>query len=277
MNYIGLFFKIKPLVPARDILIAELDLLEFESFIETEDGLEEYVLEDQYNEGEFKILWVLDNPEFEISYEQKLIKDQNWNATWEASFEPIEVEDKVRIRAPFHETSGQFQYELLIQPQMSFGTGHHQTTWLIMREMTSMQFEDKHVLDMGCGTGILAILAEEMGAGQLEGIDIDEWAYENTLENIKLNACSKITVHKGGVEAVSQRNFDIILANINKNILMSQLSEYASWIKPQGELLLSGFFNQDADDLILAAKKVGFEFKNKETREEWAMLHLIKS
>lgn len=277
MNYIGLYFNIEPLIPNRDILIAELDQLGFESFIETESGLEAFIQEDDFNQQEFNDLWILNSEGVKIRFDQKRIEDQNWNATWEASFQPIEVDDLVRIRAPFHEVQDGFKFQLLIQPQMSFGTGHHQTTWLIMREMGEMEFEGKKVLDMGCGTGILAILAEKMGASELEGVDIDQWAYENALENLKLNECNAIQIAKGGVEAVQGSDFDIILANINKNILMQQLAYYSSWIVSGGHLLLSGFFDQDAEDLIKAAGSHGFKLLNKATKEEWCMLHLTKS
>lgn len=277
MNYIGLYFNIEPLIPNRDILIAELDQLGFESFIETESGLEAFIQENEFNQKVFNDLWILESGDVKISFDQKLIQDQNWNATWEASFQPIEVDDLVRIRAPFHDVRDGFKFQLLIQPQMAFGTGHHQTTWLIMREMGGMEFVGKKVLDMGCGTGILAILAEKMGASELEGVDIDQWAYENALENLSLNECTAIQIVKGGVEAVKGSVFDIILANINKNILMLQLAYYSKWIVPGGHLLLSGFFDQDAEDLIEAAGSHGFSLLHKATKEEWCMLHLIKS
>ena len=271
MDYQGLIFKISPLFPARDILTARLAEIGFESFVESEDGLEAYIPQSDYNKEEVLKIKELNSNEWSISFEEKSFEDQNWNATWEATFQAIEVGDFVRVRAPFHEEKQGFNHEVLIQPQMSFGTGHHQTTYLIMKNMADLDYKEKEVLDMGCGTGILAILAEKLGAKKIDAIDIDPWSFQNTQENIELNGSKEIQAILGGVEAIPDRKYDVIIANINRNILQAQLPRYAEAMKVGASLYLSGFFETDVPVLQEQAASLGIQMKKVDDKEGWAM------
>lgn len=271
MDYQGLIFKISPLFPARDILTARLAEIGFESFVESEDGLEAYIPQSDYNKEEVLKIKELNSNEWSISFEEKSFEDQNWNATWEATFQAIEVEDFVRVRAPFHEEKQGFNHEVLIQPQMSFGTGHHQTTYLIMKNMADLDYKEKEVLDMGCGTGILAILAEKLGAKKIDAIDIDPWSFQNTQENIELNGSKEIQAILGGVEAIPDRKYDVIIANINRNILQAQLPRYAGAMKVGASLYLSGFFETDVPVLQEQAESLGIQMIKVDDKEGWAM------
>ncbi len=271
MDYQGLIFKISPLFPARDILTARLAEIGFESFVESEDGLEAYIPQNDYNKEEVLQIKELNSSEWSISFEEKSFEDQNWNATWEATFQAIEVGEFVRVRAPFHEEKQGFSHEVLIQPQMSFGTGHHQTTYLIMKNMADLDYKEKEVLDMGCGTGILAILAEKLGAKKIDAIDIDPWSFQNTQENIELNGSKEIQAILGGVEAIPDRKYDVIIANINRNILQAQLPRYAEAMKVGASLYLSGFFETDVPVLQEQAASLGIQMKKVDDKEGWAM------
>jgi ribosomal protein L11 methyltransferase len=271
MDYQGLIFKISPLFPARDILTARLAEIGFESFVESEDGLEAYIPQSDYNKEEVLKIQELNSNEWSISFEEKSFEDQNWNATWEATFQAIEVGDFVRVRAPFHEEKQGFRHEVLIQPQMSFGTGHHQTTYLIMKNMADLDYKEKEVLDMGCGTGILAILAEKLGAKKIDAIDIDPWSFQNTQENIELNSSKQIQAILGGVEAIPDRKYDVIIANINRNILQAQLPRYAEAMKVGASLYLSGFFETDVPVLQEQAASLGIQMIKVDDKEGWAM------
>lgn len=271
MDYQGLIFKISPLFPARDILTARLAEIGFESFVESEDGLEAYIPQSDYNKEEVLQIKELNSSEWSISFEEKSFEDQNWNATWEATFQAIEVGEFVRVRAPFHEEKQGFSHEVLIQPQMSFGTGHHQTTYLIMKNMADLDYKEKEVLDMGCGTGILAILAEKLGAKKIDAIDIDPWSFQNTQENIELNGSKEIQAILGGVEAIPDRKYDVIIANINRNILQAQLPRYAEAMKVGASLYLSGFFETDVPVLQEQAASLGIQMKKVDDKEGWAM------
>jgi ribosomal protein L11 methyltransferase len=186
------------------------------------------------------------------------------------------VQDQLRIVAPFHDLAPFPGMEIVILPKMSFGTGHHQTTHLICQTMFELDFKGKTVLDMGAGTGVLAILAEKLGAQEIVAIEIEAWSAENILENVALNGSTKITAIHGGAEAIGAQPFDIILANINKNVLLSQLALYAGALVPDGLLLLSGFFTTDAPDLIAAATALGLKHQQTLDRENWAVLQFIK-
>jgi ribosomal protein L11 methyltransferase len=277
MNYFEIDFTLNPLLPAREVLVAELAELGFESFLETDEGVKAYIQEADFTEDILQNLMTTDIPEQSISFEKKLIMDQNWNAEWEKNFEPIIVDDACLIRAPFHHDLPRFKYEILIEPKMSFGTGHHATTHLIISEMITMDFTDKSVLDMGCGTGVLAILAEMLKAKKIDAIDIDEWAFENTVENIERNHCRRINVLQGGAETIPQdAHYDIILANINRNILTRDMHSYANVLKPKGEILFSGFYLMDQPEIARAANALGLRQTEQKTRGEWCMLKFIK-
>ncbi|MCB0401171.1 MAG: 50S ribosomal protein L11 methyltransferase [Flavobacteriales bacterium] len=272
MNYIEFTAKITPVEIGREVLIAELAEIGFESFVETEEGLSAYIQEDDYNESAIKSVAIFSDPGFQISYQLNHIEDQNWNKTWEENFSPILVDDRCMIRADFHEPKSGVEFDIVINPQMSFGTGHHETTHLMIQQLLHTDVENWKVLDMGCGTGVLAILAAMKGAAYVEAIDIDDWAFGNTLENVKNNGCEEIVVKKGGAEAIVGTNFDCILANINRNILLADIVNYEKVLSDNGILLLSGFFMSDKETLVQECKQHGLKFINEAYRHDWAML-----
>jgi len=243
-TYIAYHFEIAPLVPARDILVAELGLLQFESFAETEHGVIAYIPKSDWNPNILHDVPVLNSGEFTIVYNKEIIEPINWNKEWESNFEPIEIDNTVSIRAPFHE-EGKLKYNILIEPKMSFGTGHHETTHLMVKHLLKIDLEDKKVLDMGCGTAVLAILAEMRGATLLDAIDIDPWCYENSVENTARNNSQNIKVYEGDVALLKDKKYDVIIANINRNILLQDMKQYAASLSENGVLLLSGFYSED--------------------------------
>jgi ribosomal protein L11 methyltransferase len=271
MNYIEASFEVLPVVPCRDILMAELAERGFESFVETETGLQAYIIEDQFRE-ELLLNLCADAEKWSVSH--KVIADENWNAEWEKNFSPIVIGEDIVIRAPFHPEQLGVKYDVLIVPKMSFGTGHHATTYLVMQEMLRMSWEGKEVLDMGSGTAILAILAEMRGADYVVAIDIDEWAYHNAIENVALNNCTRIHCIQGGAEAIGERSFDVVLANINRNILVRDAQQYINAMNPGAPILLSGFYTLDIPVVLEAFS--GLREVARAEREEWALLHLIK-
>lgn len=275
MNYIEFNFKVTPLQPASDILLAELGELGFDSFVETEDGLQAYILEEYYKEDLLKYVFVLNNPEFEITYNTKTIEQVNWNAEWEKNFTPIVVSDNCRVRAPFHD-KGNEEYDIIIEPKMSFGTGHHATTHMMIQHILKDDFIGKKVLDMGCGTAVLAILAEMRGAGPLDAIDIDEWCYLNSIENAERNNCTKITVEQGDASLLSNRKYDIIIANINRNILLNDMKTYANCLSKDGVIYLSGFYDEDLDLIKSECTNQGLTYVNHYIKDQWVAAKFIK-
>jgi|TARA_R100000322_G_scaffold169783_1_gene142952 ribosomal protein L11 methyltransferase len=275
MNYIEFNFKVTPLQPASDILLAELGELGFDSFVETEDGLQAYILEEYYKEDLLKYVFVLNNPEFEITYNTKTIEQVNWNAEWEKNFTPIVVSDNCRVRAPFHD-KGNEEYDIIIEPKMSFGTGHHATTHMMIQHILKDDFIGKKVLDMGCGTAVLAILAEMRGAEPLDAIDIDEWCYLNSIENAERNNCTKITVEQGDASLLSNRKYDIIIANINRNILLNDMKTYANCLSKDGVIYLSGFYEEDLDLIKSECTNQGLTYVNHYVKDQWVAAKFIK-
>lgn len=247
-QYLEFDFKIEPVEPWNEILMAELIEQGFDSFTENPDGILAYIQAELLNEEELKNQWLLNHDEVKISYTYKEMPNINWNEEWEKNFQPINVEDKVLIRAEFHESQG-LEEEIIIQPKMSFGTGHHATTYLMIQQMMDMDFQGKKVLDMGCGTSVLAIYAKKKGASDVLGIDIDEWAVENSRENAERNN-TPMRVELGTADNLGQEKFDIILANINRNILISDIPRYVQVLEPGGSLLLSGLCFFDVDDIL---------------------------
>lgn len=278
MNYIEVYFSIKALESAeisaemaREILVAELGALNFESFVNTDDGLQAYVQEEDFNEEAIRELYILENPDFDIQMEVKSIPQQNWNAEWEKSFDPIEVEGKCVVRAPFHEKKN-VDFDIVIEPKMSFGTGHHETTHQMIAQLLQMDVSGKRVLDMGCGTGILAILACMKGASSITGIDIDEWAYENTLENVRKNQCSQIIVKQGGAELLKNCSYDVILANINRNILLNDMEAYAKTMSVGSQIAFSGFYTSDISQIDAKARSLGMRLLRQSEKNNWVAL-----
>ncbi|MBQ8650879.1 MAG: 50S ribosomal protein L11 methyltransferase [Flavobacteriales bacterium] len=275
MNYIEYTFTVTPSVPGLEIAEAALSELPFESFTIEDGVLKAYIQEELFCEEDFNDMFLWDLPDMEISYEKKIIPQQDWNAVWESNFTPIDVDGKAMVRAPFHAapTNG---IDIIIEPRMSFGTGHHQTTYMMMQHLLAMDIRDLDVCDMGCGTAVLAILAKKLGASHVVGIDIDQWAYDNAMDNITANDTPDITVKLGGAEALGDEKFDILLANINRNILLRYMQAYCAAIREGGHLLLSGFYVPDAPVLIEEAARYGFILENSIEKDHWTALHLRK-
>jgi ribosomal protein L11 methyltransferase len=274
MDYIQYTFTVIPPEPGSDILIALLADLGFESFSTTDTGFDAYIQEEFDNEDDLKTIAFDD---FTFSFVRTVIPKTNWNEEWEKNFSPVYVDDLVCIRAHFHPKSESAKHDIIITPKMSFGTGHHDTTWLVSKTMFELDFKDKTVLDMGCGTGILAILAKQLGAGKVTGIDIDDWSIENSLENAEINQASEIGFKRGDATLLpTEETFDVILANINKNVLKKDLPSYFQSLKKNGSLLLSGFFTADVEELKQLANGIGFTFEKSYHKNEWAVIKLKK-
>ncbi|SDE17427.1 50S ribosomal protein L11 methyltransferase [Riemerella columbipharyngis] len=273
-NYLEFNFQINPLTPWNEILMAELITVGFDSFTETNEGILGYIQKELFQEKDLEQLHIFGMEEVEISYIFSEMPNINWNEEWEKNFSPINVENRVQIRAEFH-ASENLDYEIIIQPKMSFGTGHHATTYLMIQQMLDMDFRGKKVLDMGCGTGILAIFSKMKGAGDTLAIDIDEWSVENAKENAEGNH-TEFRIEQGTAENLGNETFDIILANINRNILMSDISKYVSVLEEGGSLLLSGLCFFDVDDILEVCTAQKLTLKKKYQREEWVSLLLQK-
>lgn len=273
MDYYKVSFNNNIPEETRDLLTFELGEIGFESFDESDQLFHAYIGQPHFSEEKLNSVC-----EFvQVNYATtELIPTQNWNASWESNYAPIEIDDLLRIRAGFHESKPGFQHEIVIVPKMSFGTGHHETTRLMAKSMQSIDFKHKTVLDMGCGTGILAIFASKLGAERVSAIDIEDFAFENSLENVQLNGCSNIFVEKGSIEKIPSWNFHIILANINKNILLDQIVHYAHHLQNRGNLFLSGFFETDAELLIHHCERVGMEFVSQLSKNNWTCLQFKK-
>lgn len=277
MDYIKYNFKIQPRDPWVDILMSDLSDLPFDTFEETELGFEAYIPQKFNSKEVFELIESYkEKPELSIEFEVQEIAAQNWNAEWESSFTPVSVGNFCNIRADFHPITNEFKHEIVITPKMSFGTGHHPTTYLMVQEMSQLKFDGKKVLDMGSGTGVLAILAKKLGATDVLGIDIEEWAVENAIENAENNHIEAV-FKLGGKEQITDKGFDVVLANINRNILLDQISKYSEVMNPKGHLLLSGFMKEDVDMLIESAKNLGFEIIKEEKKEQWICLVFQKS
>ena len=273
-TYIGYTFKVQPVQPGTDILIAELGQAGFDSFVETPDGVIAYIQESAHSASILDAIYILNSGEFKISYTFETIAQANWNAQWEKNFNPIVVGNKCAIRATFHPPFN-VEYDIIIEPKMSFGTGHHETTHMMIEHILASEFNNKSVLDMGCGTGILAILAKKKGAQRVEAIDIDNWCYLNTLENISRNDCSQIAVFEGDASLLKEKNFDVIIANINRNILLNDLSNYVACLNEKGFLFLSGFYDSDCALIESSCHKLGLKLETKRNRNDWVALKLV--
>lgn len=273
-SYLEFTFKINPLQPWNDILMAELIEIGFDSFTEEHDGILGYIQEELFVEEQLKALNILNSQDVAITYEYKTMPNINWNEEWEKNFSPINIDEKVLIRAEFHESQNT-PYEIVIQPKMSFGTGHHATTHLMIQQMYDMDFQDKKVLDMGCGTSVLAIFAKQRGAADTLAIDIDEWSVENSKENADRNNVV-LDIELGTADNLGKEKFEVILANINRNILISDIPTYVSVLENGGELLLSGLCFFDVDDILEVCTANNLTLEKKMQREEWVSLLLKK-
>ncbi|WP_179336786.1 50S ribosomal protein L11 methyltransferase [Winogradskyella ludwigii] len=272
--YIGYNFKVKPLQPATEIIIAELGYAGFESFVETEEGVTAYIQKEEWNANILDDIHILTSDEFEITFDFNEIEQTNWNEEWEKNFNPIIVDNEVSVRAPFHEKPDT-KYDLIIEPKMSFGTGHHETTHMMIQHILKNDFKGKSVLDMGCGTGVLAILAEKVGATKLDAIDIDNWCYLNSVENVERNDCNNISVYEGDATLLDGKTYDSIIANINRNILLADIESYAKCLNENGTLFLSGFYQEDIPIIEAECNKQMLKLSETLQKGQWVSLKFI--
>ena len=273
--YIGYTFIVEPVQPGTEILIAELGFSGFESFVETPDGVIAYIQKSDHFDAILEPIQILKSEEFEITYDFETIAQTNWNAEWEKNFNPILVDDQCAIRAPFHEPF-EVKYDIIIEPKMSFGTGHHETTHMMIQHILASDFTHKSVLDMGCGTGVLAILAEKRGAQTLDAIDIDNWCYLNSLENVSRNDCHHINVLEGDASLLEGKHYDVIIANINRNILINDLSTYVACLNENGSLFLSGFYDSDCELIESTCNQLHLKLEKKLKRNNWVALKFVQ-
>ena len=268
MNYIEYNFTVSPTEMGAEILMAELAEVGFDSFEDTPTGIKAYIPKDSWNEHILQDIYLLSNPEFTISYQITEIEQVNWNEEWEKNFSPIVVEDLCTVRANFHPVPNT-RYDIVITPKMSFGTGHHETTYMMLQQLLPLSLEGAKVLDMGCGTGILAIMAALRGARDITAIDIDPWCVENATENVQQNDCSFITIKEGDVSLIAGEQYNLILANINRNILLSDIPAYTQALLPLGLLLVSGFYVEDLPAIKAKCQKIGLTYLSHIERNRW--------
>ena len=273
--YIAYEFSVTPKNPATEILIAELGHVGFESFVENDNGVTAYIQKHEWNSQILDDLYILGSPKFKIKYAHHEVIQTNWNKEWEKNFNPIQVDGQVSIRAPFHENPS-LKFDIVIEPKMSFGTGHHETTHMMIQHLLALDLENKKVLDMGCGTGILAIFAEMKGAQPTDAIDIDSWCYQNSLENVQRNGCRYITVLEGDSSLLIGKKYDVVIANINRNILLSDMKTYTDSLSKNGVLLLSGFYKDDITIIENEVVKHGLVFDKMIQRNSWVALKYTK-
>ncbi|WP_194851282.1 50S ribosomal protein L11 methyltransferase [Nonlabens antarcticus] len=266
--YVEYTFTVNPTEPWNDVLAAELGSFGFESFMDTETGLLAYIQKDLDADDLLVDLELLQNDLVKIAFAKADIPATNWNHEWESNFDSIMVQDRCEVRAPFHK-SHEVEFDIVIEPKMSFGTGHHQTTHMILEHLLDIDVKDQKVLDMGSGTGVLAILAQMRGASAVDAIDIDTWCYENALENVERNNADKVTVILGGAEQLKDRYYDTIIANINRNILLLDIPAYAKCLSSGGHLLLSGFYESDLDAIKNACIAVGLDYLSHKKKDDW--------
>ncbi len=269
MEYCEIKLTITPVVPFAEIIMAELGDAGYDSFVETDTGILAYIPKNQYDEERMKsVLRMVEG--CQTTYELCTIPDQDWNATWEKEHQPVMVDDFCWIYAPFHQPNPQAKYNILIEPKMSFGTAHHPTTYMMLQLLNSETLADKRVLDMGSGTAVLSIFAEKRGATYVEAIDNDEWAYRNALENIGNNSCKHIHPLLGDATLLTpDKRFDVVVANINRNILLRDLPAYTAVLEPGGTLLLSGFYEHDIPAIRAKAEELGMRFDHNLCRNDW--------
>jgi ribosomal protein L11 methyltransferase len=261
----------------RDVLAAQLGEIGFESFVDIENGMQAFCPQNLFNENALEKLLEQFPYEANVSYQITPVKTKNWNEEWEKNyFQPIVIGPDCVIRSSFHTDVPKARYDILIDPKMSFGTGHHETTSLMVGEMLKLDLQGKSLLDMGCGTAVLAILAAMKGAKPVLGIDIDEWAYSNSLDNIKLNGYEYIEIKQGGAELLHGLHFDVVFANINRNILLRDMVAYAACLSTGGELYMSGFYQQDIPVIEAKARELGLVLNGFTEKNNWVAVHMLK-
>lgn len=273
--YLGYHFIVEPKELGSEILVAELGELPFESFVESEFGVTAYIQKQLWYETVLEEVQILNSPEFVISYKIEEIEQVNWNEEWEKNFEAIEVDGTCHVRAPFHPKT-EAKFDIIIEPKMSFGTGHHETTHMMIQHLLETDVTGMKTLDMGCGTAILAILAEMKGAQPIDAIDIDNWCYLNSIENAERNSCKNITVYEGDANLLKDKKYDLIIANINRNILLNDMQAYVDCLNPKGIILFSGFYNQDIPFIDASCVEKGLNFVKKLERNNWVSLKYTK-
>jgi len=270
-QYLKIAIQAEPAL--HEMLIAELEAMDFDSFQELDDELEAYVLEQYYSERSLKTL--LKKYGIDDKFRTEVIPPTNWNEQWEKNFQPVYVNREVQIRASFHLPLPQFKHDIVINPKMSFGTGHHETTHLIIELQLGLDHRNKDILDLGTGTGILAIMANKLGAKSITATDIDDWSIENCRENFELNGVKNYSILQGTVDKLTlDDQYPIIFANINKNVLLAELSYYSELLSKNGTLVLSGFYESDIADITDRASMHSLEMKRKKTMNRWAALTL---
>ena len=273
--YIAYVFNVSPKDPVTEMLIAQLGHIGFESFVENESGVVAYIQKKDWNSNKVEDLYLLNSNEFDITFKYSEIEQTNWNKEWEKNFNPIQVNGQVSIRAPFHENPS-LNFDIVIEPKMSFGTGHHETTHMMVQHLLALDLKNKKVLDMGCGTGILAIFAEMKGAQPTDAIDIDSWCYQNSLENVQRNGCKHITVLEGDSSLLKGKEYDVVIANINRNILLSDMKIYTDCLREKGVLLLSGFYKEDISIIESEVIKHGLVLDKMIQKNNWVALKYMK-
>ena len=259
-----------------DLLTALLSGIGFDSFSEEGAAFRAYIPVESYDENQFRGLMDSLSSGQNLKFEVNPLEEKNWNAEWERNFEPVEIDGKCFIRAPFHEPRPDLPFDIIIEPKMSFGTAHHETTWQMVSEIMKIKMEGRRVLDMGCGTAVLAILASKLGAAEVVAIDHDPWAHENALENIQRNNRSNIRVIQGEQEAIPTDRFHLILANINRNILQDQIPSYAAALEHHGSLLVSGFYEDDLPAIRKCAENEGLNYREHRQKNRWVVAHFLK-
>ena len=278
MNYYELLFTtITTEDYQQDLLINALGEIGFDTFEELEFGFKAYIPATDFNQEQLDEQLAVFQDLFTFSYEVTLIPQKNWNEVWESNFEPIEIADQIFVRATFHEPKPEFPYEIVIDPKMAFGTGHHQTTSMMLELILENDFADKKVLDMGCGTGILAIMAAKLNAAEITAIDYDPVCYDSTIENAQLNNIGNIIALCGSKEVIPNEMYDTILANINRNILLDQIERYSEVLKNNGEIYFSGFYETpDLEIITDEARKYGLKYISHKKNKDWVAAKFVK-
>lgn len=276
MNYYACSFSNPENEILKDMFMELLGEIGFDSFMDTDDGFDAYCQEPLLNDEELNDIMQMEQFANVKLLKKELIPDQDWNATWEASYEPVIINEFCRIRAPFHKVEGSYKYDLIIEPKMSFGTAHHETTSQIIELMLQSDFTGQNLLDMGSGTGVLAILAKKLGSAMTVAIDNDEWAYRNALDNIRLNDENDIIVELGDASSLNDRQFDVILANINRNILLRDMKEYVKCLVDGGKIFFSGFYEEDLVLITKEAERLGLTYSNHVTKNNWTAAVFVK-
>ncbi len=278
-RFLRLELQLEPLLPAREVAVAYLNGCGFAMFEEKSNGLAAFAREKEWNEQGMQAVITELQTMADVEVHTEFIESENWNIQWELHYNPINVEGQIMMRAPFHPKSD-FDIDVIIQPEMSFGTGHHPTTWQMMRCLLNLELKGKTVLDIGCGTGALAITASKLGAKMVVAFDLDEWSYQNTLANCKRNGLSgEIQVLLGNIKSLEEQLgvYDVALANINLNVLKTEMPMYSKHLVPGGRIAFSGFYTSDVPAMKVAAESAGLQCVAQSDREDWACLLFVKT